>query len=142
MDKDMFDSLMESKLLVLRYLRSNDPSNKFFTTGILLNPYPLVHRTLEGPSAGITMMCSLLSLAKNWPVKRVALTGQVNSNGSVSPVGSVGPKVKGAKAANVKTVIVPVGNLRDVAAMTKHDKAGVTILSINDCDDILNLKFV
>ena len=65
----------------------------------------------DGPSAGITMACAMLSLVTGVGVKKhTAMTGEVTLNGLVLPVGGIKEKVLAAKRAGIKTMLLPNGN--------------------------------
>lgn len=69
---------------------------------------------VDGPSAGITMFCSLYSAIFEEPVPgNVAMTGEVTINGNVYPVGGVSEKIRAAKKAGAKAVIIPKENMQD-----------------------------
>lgn len=72
-------------------LRQKDPTNSFFAKSRLHLHVPAGATPKDGPSAGCTMITSLLSLAMDKPVKRdVAMTGEVTLTGRVLPIGGVG----------------------------------------------------
>jgi hypothetical protein len=71
-------------------LREKDPENNFFATSRIHLHVPAGATPKDGPSAGCTMITSMLSLAMNLPVKRdVAMTGEVTLTGRVLPIGGV-----------------------------------------------------
>ena len=71
----------------------------------------------DGPSAGIALVCALVSLLTGVCVsKDVAMTGEITLRGRVTPVGGVKEKVLGAHRAGVHTVILPWANRKDVEA--------------------------
>jgi len=74
----------------------------------------------DGPSAGIAMICAFVSLLTGICVpKDIAMTGEITLRGRVTPVGGIKEKVLGAHRAQVKTVILPWANRKDV----EHDVA-------------------
>ena len=70
---------------------------------------------IDGPSAGLAVVISLLSAIKGWPVSQdVAVTGEISLQGYVRPVGGIPEKLYGARLAGIKTVLVPEENKNDV----------------------------
>lgn len=68
----------------------------------------------DGPSAGCTMVTSLLSLALDKPVKQnLAMTGEITLTGKILPIGGVKEKTIAAKRSEVKTIIFPKDNQKD-----------------------------
>jgi len=69
----------------------------------------------DGPSAGIAMVCALVSLLTGATVgTHIAMTGEITLRGNVTPVGGIKEKVLGAHRAKVTKVILPFGNKQDV----------------------------
>jgi ATP-dependent Lon protease len=72
----------------------------------------------DGPSAGISMATSLVSVLTRRPVRKdVAMTGEITLRGNVLPIGGVKEKLLAARRAKIKTVILPEPNRRDLAEM-------------------------
>lgn len=83
----------------------------------------------DGPSAGIAMISSLVSLLKGEPVRDdVAMTGEITLSGKVLPVGGVKEKILAAKRAGIFVVILPERNRNDLEDMTDEAKADMTFL--------------
>ncbi|TYR82247.1 ATP-dependent protease LonB [Priestia megaterium] len=103
--KSMAKSSIENVITVLRSM--NVPADQYdihvnFPGGI----------PIDGPSAGIAMATGIYSAIYEVPIKHtVAMTGEIGLHGNVKPIGGVIPKIKAAKQAGVKQVIVPQENM-------------------------------
>jgi ATP-dependent Lon protease len=95
----------------------------------------------DGPSAGVAMICALLSLL--WkgkgkcPKTRVAMTGEITLRGAVLPVGGIKEKVIGAKRAGVKTVVLPKKNEPDVKEIGEAIVRGLSFVYVDDVDQAI-----
>lgn len=90
------------------------PKNKFFEHARIHLHCPEGATPKDGPSAGITMTSSLMSLALNTPIKEhVAMTGEITLTGKVLRIGGLREKTVAARRAGAKTVIFPQDNLSD-----------------------------
>ncbi|NLZ38397.1 MAG: ATP-dependent protease, Lon family [Firmicutes bacterium] len=70
---------------------------------------------IDGPSAGLAVVISLLSAIKGWPVAQdLAVTGEISLQGYVRPVGGIPEKLYGARMAGIKTVLIPEENKVDI----------------------------
>ena len=93
----------------------------------------------DGPSAGVTMACALVSLLTGQPVKRdVAMTGEITLRGRVLPVGGLKEKLLAAARAGIVQVIVPADNGRDLEQLTRRDLRNLQIVFARTMDDVLN----
>ncbi|MCL1980150.1 MAG: endopeptidase La [Proteobacteria bacterium] len=80
----------------------------------------------DGPSAGVAMVSSLVSVLQGRPVRReVAMTGEITLRGDVLPVGGIGEKVLAALRAGIKELILPVLNEKDVLEIPEDIRRGV-----------------
>ena len=96
----------------------------------------------DGPSAGISMTSALLSLALKKAVrKRIAMTGEITLTGEVLPVGGIREKLIAARRIGVKEIILPEGNVRDVAELPKHILDGLTIHHAGSYDEVYDVVF-
>ena len=90
----------------------------------------------DGPSAGVTIATSLISVCTDFKVKRdVAMTGEITLRGHVLPVGGVKEKVLAAQRAGVKRMILPLPNKKDMAdipSKTKKEMQFIFVESINE----------
>ena len=94
----------------------------------------------DGPSAGVTMVTALVSMATGRPVRSdVAMTGEVTLNGRVLPIGGVKQKLLAAQRAGVKTVFVPLRNEPDLDDVPAEILAELDVRPVGDVADILAL---
>ncbi|OFZ22283.1 MAG: endopeptidase La [Bdellovibrionales bacterium GWB1_55_8] len=94
----------------------------------------------DGPSAGITMATAITSALCRIPVKReVAMTGEITLRGRVLPIGGLKEKLLAAKIGNIKTVLIPKGNLPDLKKIPKEITSGVDIIPVENADQVLRL---
>jgi ATP-dependent Lon protease len=99
-------------------------------------------RQKDGPSAGITMVTSLLSLAMNQPVKHdVAMTGEVSLTGKVLPVGGIKEKIIAAKRSGISELIIPFDNQRHFDELPDFIREGVTIHYAQHYDEVYDIVF-
>lgn len=96
----------------------------------------------DGPSAGITMVTSLLSLLMKKPVlHNLGMTGEVTLTGCVLPVGGIKEKVIAAKRSGVKTLILPSENQRDFDELPKYIKEGFVVHFVKNYDEVFAIAF-
>jgi len=92
----------------------------------------------DGPSAGVAMLTSLVSLLLQKSVRPdVAMTGEITLRGLVLPIGGLKEKVLAAKQAGIKTVILPDRNRKDVPEIPKEAKKGLTFTFVKDTCEVL-----
>lgn len=93
---------------------------------------------VDGPSAGIAMAVGIYSAVYRLPVDRtIAMTGEISIHGYVKPVGGVFPKVKAAKQAGVKKVLVPAENMQSMLRSIQ----GVDVIPVERLDEVLAVVF-
>ena len=96
----------------------------------------------DGPSAGVTMAISLISLFKKVATKpRVAMTGEITLRGKVLPVGGIKEKVLAAKRAGITTVILPKRNEKDLVDVPEKAKEKLSFEFVEKVDEILPIIF-
>src|SRR5713101_3589331 len=95
----------------------------------------------DGPSAGVAMVTSLVSLLSGRPVRpRVAMTGEISLSGIVLPVGGIKEKVLGAKRAGIREVILPADNEANVKdELQPHILEGIEIHFVRTVDEDLDI---
>jgi ATP-dependent Lon protease len=92
----------------------------------------------DGPSAGIAMATSIVSVLTGIPVRKdVAMTGEVTLRGRVLPIGGLKEKLLAALRAGVTTVFIPKDNEKDLAEIPDNVKKGLTILPVNHVDEVI-----
>ena len=93
----------------------------------------------DGPSAGITMATALTSALTCRPVRRdCAMTGEVTLRGNVLPIGGLKEKILAARRGNMKTVIIPKANRKDLDEIPKEVLAGIRIHLVNHMDEVID----
>jgi ATP-dependent Lon protease len=94
---------------------------------------------IDGPSAGIAMATGIYSAIYRVPVDNtVAMTGEISIHGNVKPIGGVYPKVKAAKKAGAKTVIIPDENMQTM--LSEID--GINIVPVTHLDQVFKIALV
>jgi len=138
------DVMKESAHIALSYLRSHGPELGIDMSTLagrrvhLHVPAGAVPK--DGPSAGITMMTALASLASGRPVNpAVGMTGEVTLAGRVLPIGGVKQKLLAAHRAGLTEVIIPARNEPDLDDVPAEVRQSLTIHLVSDAADVLAL---
>ncbi|VDD77968.1 unnamed protein product [Mesocestoides corti] len=96
----------------------------------------------DGPSAGVTMVTALLSLACKKPTRPdLAMTGEISLTGKVLPVGGIKEKVIAAKRAGVKTVILPEMNRKDFDDLADFIKSDIEVHFVSHYSEVFPIVF-
>ncbi|MBQ2703257.1 MAG: endopeptidase La, partial [Alistipes sp.] len=94
----------------------------------------------DGPSAGITMITSIVSTYTGRKVKeRIAMTGETTLRGRVLPVGGVKEKILAAKRAGINTIILSEENRKDIEEVKEEYRAGMTFHYVTTNEEVLKL---
>ena len=136
--------MKESAQAALTYARSkgkayrikpNDLNNKEIHIHVPSGAIPK-----DGPSAGITMAVALFSALSGIPVKKdVAMTGEITLRGRVLPVGGLKEKVLAAHRNNVKDVIIPYMNKKDLIDLPLYIRKKINFLPVKHMDEVLRI---
>ncbi|KQU35991.1 MULTISPECIES: endopeptidase La [unclassified Rhodococcus (in: high G+C Gram-positive bacteria)] len=135
------DVMKESAQIALSYVRSHaaelgvDPTalDKAIHIHVPAGAVPK-----DGPSAGVTMVTALVSMATGRPVRSdVGMTGEVSLNGRVLPIGGVKQKLLAAQRAGLTTVFVPARNEPDLDDVPAEVRAAVDVRPMSDVADIV-----
>jgi ATP-dependent Lon protease len=94
----------------------------------------------DGPSAGVSMITSLVSLISGIPVKsKVAMTGEITLRGNVLPIGGVKEKVTAAHRAGIKEVILPYLNQKDIEEVPENVSQDMKFYFAKEIWDVLSV---
>ena len=94
----------------------------------------------DGPSAGIAMYTTLVSVLTKTPVRKdVAMTGEITLQGRVLPIGGLKEKLLSALRGGIKTVIIPKENEKDLAEIPDNVKKGMKIIPVSEVSEVLKI---
>jgi ATP-dependent Lon protease len=138
------DVMKESAQAALSYIRSKAAEYKipedFFEKNDLHVHVPAGAIPKDGPSAGVTLLVSLVSLLTDKLVRNdVAMTGEITLRGLVLPVGGIKQKVLAAKRAGIKHVILPKLNEKDLEEVPESIKENMDFKFIEKMDEAIEL---
>ncbi len=138
--------MVESSEIAYSYVRSlmqkNEKGAEFFKKNMIHLHVPAGATPKDGPSAGITMACSLYSIVTGVPIKaNIAMTGELTLTGMVMPIGGVKEKMIASKRANVKEVLLPKDNQEDFELLPDHIKEGITAHFVSNFEDVKKICF-
>jgi len=92
----------------------------------------------DGPSAGVGMVTSIVSVLTQIPVRRdVAMTGEIPVRGNVLAIGGLKEKLLAALRGGIKTVLIPEENAKDLPEIPDNVKAGLTIIPVAHVSDVI-----
>jgi len=124
------------------FLRELEPDNDFLDEARIHLNVPEGSTPKDGPSAGVTMTTSLLSLGLASPVKTdLAMTGELTLTGKVLKVGGIKEKVIAARREKVSTLLLPRQNQADYAEMKEYLREGLTVHFCDHFDDVYTMAF-
>ena len=138
------DVMKESAEAALSYVRSRAkkyglPEDLFGKTDIHVH-VPAGAIAKDGPSAGITMAMSLVSLLTDQPVRPdVAMTGEITLRGAVLPVGGIKEKVLAALRAGIKKVVLPKKNEKDLPDVPEAARKAMEFVFVSRMEDVIPL---
>ena len=138
------DVMKESAQAALSYIRSKasdfDIPEDFFEKTDLHVHVPQGAIPKDGPSAGVTMLVSLVSLITDKPVRNdVAMTGEITLRGLVLPVGGIKQKVLAAKRAGIRNIILPKLNEKDLEEVPESIKEDMEFIFIEKMDEAIKI---
>jgi ATP-dependent Lon protease len=136
------DVMRESAQAAVSYVWSNaealDIDPKLFEGKTIHVHVPAGAIPKDGPSAGVTIMTALASLATRRPVRNeVVMTGEITLRGKVLPVGGIKEKVLAAHRAGIRSVILPRRNERDVEEVPEELRRQMRFIFVDDAEEVL-----
>jgi ATP-dependent Lon protease len=139
--------MKESATLAMEYIKAN--ADEFGLDSDIFSKYNVhIHvpegaTPKDGPSAGITMLTSLISLFTQRKVKRnLAMTGEITLRGRVLPVGGIKEKILAAKRAKIKEIILCHENERDIKEIKPAYLKGLTFHYVKDMAEVLEIALL
>lgn len=97
----------------------------------------------DGPSAGLAMVTSIVSVLTQIPVRKdIAMTGEVSLRGNAMPIGGLKEKLLAALRGGIKTVLIPQENEKDMAEIPDNVKQGMTIIPVSHVSEVLKHALV
>ncbi len=136
------DVMKESIEAAASYVRSISPligvkPPKFETMDIHVH-VPDGATPKDGPSAGLAMVTSIVSVLTGIPVRKdIAMTGEVSLRGNAMPIGGLKEKLLAALRGGIKTVFIPEENAKDLTEIPDNVKAGLTIIPVSHVREVL-----
>ena len=136
------DVMKESVQAAESYVKSRAPSYgikpSFFGLRDIHVHVPEGATPKDGPSAGVAMVTSIVSVMTGIPVRKdVAMTGEISLRGRVLPIGGLKEKLLAALRAGIKTVLIPKDNEKDLVEIPDNVKLGMKIIPVSQADEVL-----
>jgi ATP-dependent Lon protease len=136
--------MKESATIAMEYIKAN--AVDFGVESDILEKYNVhIHvpegaTPKDGPSAGITMLTSLLSSFTQRKVKsKLAMTGEITLRGKVLPVGGIKEKILAAKRANVKEIVLCEDNRKDILEIKESYLKGLTFHYVSEMKEVIDI---
>ena len=136
--------MKESSTIAMEYIKAN-------AVRLGLTDFPFDHYNIhihvpegatpkDGPSAGITMLTSLVSLFTQKRVKKhLSMTGEITLRGKVLPVGGIKEKILAAKRSKIKEIILSESNRKDIEEIKEDYLKGLTFHFVREMHEVLDL---
>ena len=146
MTGNLGDVMKESATIAYQYIKAHPElakltSEQFAAKDIHVHvPEGAVPK--DGPSAGITMVSSMVSAFRGEAIRKgVAMTGEMTLRGRVLPVGGLKEKVLAAKRAGVHTILLSEENRKDIEDIKEIYVKGLTFIYVKEIQDVINYIF-
>jgi ATP-dependent Lon protease len=141
------DVMKESAMAALSFVRTNSASlgieKDFYDKRDIHIHVPAGSTPKDGPSAGVTILTSIVSLISEKPVEKdLAMTGEITLRGQVLPVGGIKEKVLASHRAGIKNIILPQWNKKDLAEdIPKEVRKSIKFHFVDTVQDVLDIAF-
>ncbi len=140
------DVMKESATIAYQYIKAHpkllNVSHKEFEKTDVHVHVPEGAVPKDGPSAGITMVSSMVSAFRQKKIKSgVAMTGEMTLRGKVLPVGGIKEKILAAKRSGINTIVIAEDNRKDVEDIKEIYIKGLTFVYVKTIDDVINFIF-
>ena len=139
--------MKESATIALEFIKAN--SNKLKIDDNIFSNYnfhihvPEGATPKDGPSAGITMITSLVSLLTQRKVKnKLAMTGEITLRGKVLPVGGIKEKILAAKRANINSIILSIQNKKNIEEIDKKYLKGLRFYYVENIIEVIEIALL
>ncbi len=146
MTGNLGDVMKESATIAYQYIKAHPeltgmPYEEFAEKDIHVHvPEGAVPK--DGPSAGITMVTSMVSAFRNKKVKSgIAMTGEMTLRGRVLPVGGIKEKILAAKRSGIHTIVISEENRKDVEDIKEIYIKGLTFVYVKNIQDVIEAVF-
>ena len=141
------DVMKESAKIAVSYIRANADAlgvaKDFYKTMDIHIHVPEGAVPKDGPSAGVTMLTSLVSTLTGRPVRSdIAMTGELTLTGRVLPIGGLREKTTAAYSAGVTRVIIPYDNSGDIEEIDPDVRAGLAFSPCRSASEVLELALL
>ncbi len=141
------DVMRESAQTAVGYIRSKastfDIDEDIFDRNEIHIHLPAGAIPKDGPSAGITLATTIISLLTDTPINKfVAMTGEMTLTGKVLPIGGLKEKALAALRMNIKTVIIPWKNQKDLDEIPEELKNKLTFVAVKTLEDVLDVALI
>ena len=146
MTGNLGDIMKESATIAYQYIKAHPElarmdSEKFASKDIHVH-VPEGATPKDGPSAGITMVTSMISALRGEAIKSgIAMTGEMTLRGRVLPVGGIKEKILAAKRAGVKTIVISEDNRKDVEDIKDIYVSGLEFHYVKTIEDVISFVF-
>ncbi len=140
------DVMMESANIAYTYvnhlMQDDEQAKKIFEEHLVHVHVPEGATPKDGPSAGVTMASSIYSMITGLKGRNdLAMTGELTLSGRVLPVGGIKEKVIAAKRAEIRHIIIPSENKKDLEDIPDYVKKGLTFHLVSDIIEVLDISF-
>lgn len=143
----MGDVMKESAQIAFNWVKNYVEQNEikkpeWFEQNVIHLHIPEGATPKDGPSAGITMATTFMSLLTGKTIKKnLAMTGELSLTGQVLPIGGLREKTVAARRNRIKTIIIPNANVRDLDEIPDHVKAGIKFMPVSDVKEVIDIVF-